>query len=87
LNEEELSRFSHLLQALKFGAPPHGGLAIGFDRLVSILCGAKSIKEVVAFPKSTAGYDPVFRSPSSADNEVLRGYGLASAVRKVEGKV
>lgn len=71
-----MSRFSHLLSALSFGAPPHAGMALGFDRLVAILCGAKSIREVIAFPKSTSGADPVFRSPSAAPMDVLREYAL-----------
>jgi aspartyl-tRNA synthetase len=78
LDQEEIGRFSHLLQALKFGAPPHGGIALGFDRLVAIVCGVKSIRDVIAFPKTGSGYDPVFKSPSKSSEEVLRGYGLKS---------
>lgn len=82
LDEQEMSRFDHLLRALKCGAPPHGGLALGFDRLVAILCGAKSIREVIAFPKSTTGQDPVFKSPSVSGDEVLKEYGLQSLKRE-----
>lgn len=82
MNEDEISRFSHLIQALKFGAPPHAGLALGFDRLIAILAGAKSIREVIAFPKTGSGFDPVFKSPKMSDDEVLKEYGLKSS----EGK-
>ena len=51
-------------------------VATGFDRLVAILCGTKSIREVLAFPKTQSGADPVFKSPSTVDLVVLRGYGL-----------
>ncbi|ORX33558.1 putative mitochondrial aspartyl-tRNA synthetase [Kockovaella imperatae] len=81
LEQDEIARFSHLLQALRFGAPPHGGMALGLDRLVAILCGAKSIREVIAFPKTQAGSDPVFKSPSVVAADVLRDYGLESRKR------
>lgn len=71
-----MGRFAHLLSALSFGAPPHAGIALGFDRLVAMLCNAKSIREVIAFPKSTSGSDPVFKSPSPSSADVLREYGL-----------
>jgi aspartyl-tRNA synthetase len=76
LDEGEISRFSHLLQALKFGAPPHGGIALGFDRLIAILCETKSIRDVIAFPKTGSGFDPVFKSPSKSSEDVLKGYAL-----------
>jgi aspartyl-tRNA synthetase len=82
LDEEELNRFSHLLQALKFGAPPHGGIALGFDRLVAILCETKSIRDVIAFPKTGSGFDPVFKSPSKSSEDVLKGYGLKAIIEE-----
>ena len=64
LNDDETQRFGHLLNALRCGAPPHAGIAIGFDRLMAILCERQSIRDVIAFPKSTSGTDPLFRSPA-----------------------
>ncbi|WVQ80443.1 aspartate-tRNA ligase [Cryptococcus sp. DSM 104549] len=78
LEEGEMARFEHLLKALRCGAPPHGGIALGFDRLVAILCGATSIRDVIAFPKTGRGVDPVFKSPSVSGDEVLKEYGLTS---------
>ncbi|OCF33078.1 aspartate-tRNA ligase [Kwoniella heveanensis BCC8398] len=85
LDDQEKSRFDHLLKALKCGAPPHGGIALGFDRLIAILCGAKSIRDVIAFPKTGSGIDPVFKSPSVSGDEVLKEYGLRSLEKKQEG--
>ncbi|GAA2008609.1 aspartate--tRNA ligase [Brevibacterium samyangense] len=62
--EEAQEKFGFLLEAFKFGAPPHGGIAFGWDRVVSLLAGAESIREVIAFPKSGGGYDPLTDAPS-----------------------
>ncbi|KAF8138218.1 tRNA synthetases class II-domain-containing protein [Boletus edulis] len=76
LDESEKASFDHLLQALKCGAPPHGGIALGFDRLMSILCNTQSIRDVIAFPKTSAGTDPLFKSPATVTNDVLSQYGI-----------
>jgi len=76
LNEEERAPFSQLLHALQCGAPPHGGIALGFDRLMSILCKTQSIRDVIAFPKTSVGTDPLFKSPAPSSKAVLNQYGI-----------
>jgi aspartyl-tRNA synthetase len=73
---EAQSRFGFLLDAFRFGAPPHAGFAVGIDRFVAILSGEENIREVIAFPKTQSGVDPLTNAPSSIDPRQLRDLGL-----------
>jgi aspartyl-tRNA synthetase len=84
--EARESQFGHLLRALRLGAPPHGGIAFGFDRLVMLICGEQGIREVMAFPKNNRGMDFMTQSPAEIDPKQLRDLGIRLAGEKPEGR-
>lgn len=75
-DEEAEKRFGFLLQAFKFGPPPHGGIALGIDRVVTILLGLDSIREVIAFPKNQKAVCPMTEAPSAVDEKQLKDLGI-----------
>ena len=75
-NEEARDKFGFLLDALSYGAPPHGGIAFGLDRLVALLCNAPSIRDVIPFPKTQRGQCLLTQAPGYASKQQLEEIGL-----------
>ena len=82
--EEKIAKFGFLLDALKYGAPPHAGIALGLDRLCMLLSGAKSLRDVIAFPKTQKGQDSVTGAPTPVDTHQLNEVYLASTAPNEE---
>jgi aspartyl-tRNA synthetase len=82
--EQARQRFGFFLDALTYGTPPHGGIALGVDRIAMLLAGEKSLREVIAFPKTTAAQDLMADSPSPVGEDQLNELGIA--IKNVERK-
>ena len=74
--DDQQAKFGHLLRAFRLGAPPHGGIALGLDRLVMLICGEESIRQVMAFPKNNRGQELMTQSPAEVDSRQLRELGI-----------
>jgi aspartyl-tRNA synthetase len=79
------ARFGFLLEALRYGAPPHGGIAYGVDRIVQRLSGAETIRDVIAFPKTASGFDLLVGAPAPVDDVQVRDLGISIHQRKLAG--
>ena len=85
-DEEAEERFGFLLEALRYGAPPHGGIAYGVDRFAALLAGFDSIRDVIAFPKTASGGDPLTGAPAPVDDIQLRDVGIELRKKKLPGQ-
>jgi aspartyl-tRNA synthetase len=82
---QQRTQFGFLLDALAMGAPPHGGIALGIDRMTMVLAGEPNLRDVIAFPKNQAGLDPMSGAPTAITQEQLDELGLAVVVEEDEG--
>ncbi|MCB0862195.1 MAG: aspartate--tRNA ligase [Solirubrobacterales bacterium] len=85
-DQEAEERFGFLLEALKYGAPPHGGIAYGVDRFAALLAGFESIRDVIAFPKTASGGDPLTGAPAPIDDIQMRDVGIELRKKKLPGQ-
>jgi aspartyl-tRNA synthetase len=83
--EEAQEKFGFLLEALSYGAPPHGGIALGLDRLIMLMAGVSSIREVIAFPKTQTAHDPLTDAPGTVDARQLRDLHIRLAMPVATG--
>src|SRR5262249_4843724 len=85
--QEARSRFGFFLEALEYGTPPHGGIALGLDRIVMILAGADSLREVIPFPKTARALDLMVDAPTPVNEAQLRELGRQRRKREVQSKL
>ena len=83
-NEEAYNKFGFLIDAFKFGTPPHGGIAFGLDRLVMLLAGAENIREVIAFPKNQNAVCPMTNAPTVAEDDQLKELSIRVEIEDKE---
>jgi aspartyl-tRNA synthetase len=83
-HDEAQDKFGFLLDAFTFGAPPHGGIAFGWDRITALLAGVDSIREVIAFPKSGGGVDPLTDAPAPITAQQRKESGIDAKPEKLE---
>ncbi|MGL5910747.1 MAG: amino acid--tRNA ligase-related protein, partial [Phycicoccus sp.] len=83
--EEAQEKFGFLLDAFQYGAPPHGGIAFGWDRIVMLLGGFDSIRDVIAFPKSGGGYDPLTDAPAPITAQQRKEAGIDARLATPSG--
>jgi aspartyl-tRNA synthetase len=83
--QEAQEKFGFLLDAFSYGAPPHGGIAFGWDRIVALLSGSDSIRDVIAFPKTGGGYDPLTGAPARITPEQRKEAGIDAVPEEDQG--